>query len=113
MSANIMHRGLQQCKANACSAPTTAAAAAAAARYHRWLGHAVMIIVTAHSLGFWGVWVWQQQWLQEALDQGDRVNNLAGGVSFVSGLALWLSSLEVARRSNYEVFYKLHHIGEQ
>lgn len=38
--------------------------------------------------------------------------SLAGGVSFLGGLALWLSSLEVARRSNYEVFYKLHHIGE-
>jgi hypothetical protein len=33
-------------------------------------------------------------------------------VSFLGGLALWLSSLEVARRANYEVFYKLHHIGE-
>lgn len=39
-------------------------------------------------------------------------HSLAGGVSFLGGLALWLSSLEVARRTNYEVFYKLHHIGE-
>lgn len=71
-----------------------------------------MIMVTAHSLGLWGVWLYQGQWLKEAFDQGDRINNLAGGVSFLSGLALWLSSLEVARRSSYEVFYKLHHIGK-
>eukprot|EP00879_Flechtneria_rotunda_P005830 GHRR01006134.1.p1 GENE.GHRR01006134.1~~GHRR01006134.1.p1 ORF type:complete len:902 (+),score=349.32 GHRR01006134.1:184-2889(+) len=82
-----------------------------AIRYHRWLGHAVMVIVTAHSIGFWGVWLFQGKWLKEALQQGDRVNNLAGGVSFIGGLTLWLSSLEVARRASYEVFYKLHHLG--
>ncbi|WIA44569.1 hypothetical protein OEZ86_007294 [Tetradesmus obliquus] len=82
-----------------------------AIRYHRWLGHAVMVIVTAHSLGFWGVWLYQGLWVKEAFDQGARINNLAGGISFLSGLALWLSSLEVARRGSYETFYKLHHIG--
>jgi hypothetical protein len=43
-------------------------------RYHRWLGHAVMVMVTAHSLGFWGIWLYQGQFVQEAFDQG-RVFN--------------------------------------
>jgi hypothetical protein len=72
-----------------------------------------MVMVTAHSLGFWGVWLYQGLWVKEAFDQGARINNLAGGISFLSGLALWLSSLEVARRASYETFYKLHHIGER
>jgi hypothetical protein len=71
-----------------------------------------MVMVTAHSLGFWGVWLYQGLWVKEAFDQGPRINNLAGGISFLSGLALWLSSLEVARRASYETFYKLHHIGK-
>jgi hypothetical protein len=71
-----------------------------------------MVMVTAHSLGFWGVWLYQGLWTKEAFDQGPRINNLAGGISFLSGLALWLSSLEVARRASYETFYKLHHIGK-
>lgn len=47
-----------------------------------------------------------------ASTQNTTNNSLAGGVSFLGGLALWLSSLEIARRANYEVFYKLHHIGK-
>ena len=43
-------------------------------RYHRWLGHAVMVMVTAHSLGFWGIWLVQGKLVEEAFDQG-RVFN--------------------------------------
>jgi hypothetical protein len=50
--------------------------------------------------------------VQEEFDRGARIKHLkAGGISCLSGLALWLSSLEVARRASYETFYKLHHIG--
>jgi hypothetical protein len=50
-------------------------------------------------------------WLEEAFNQGARINNLMGGLSFLAGLALWLSSLELPKRANYDLFYKLHHIG--
>jgi hypothetical protein len=34
-----------------------------------------------------------------------------GGVSFISGLALWMTSLDAARRSSYSLFYAVHHVG--
>lgn len=70
-----------------------------------------MYLVTAHSLGFWVTWIVEGTWTKEAFAAGAGVNNLMGGLSFLSSLALWLSSLEVARRGAYDVFYKLHHLG--
>ena len=83
----------------------------AAVRAHRWLGHLTMAIASAHSLGFWGVWLARGQWTAEAFSQGARVNNLAGGLSFLGGLALWLTSLERARRTRYGLFIATHHFG--
>ena len=34
-----------------------------------------------------------------------------GGASFLAGLALWLTSLERARRSRYALFYAAHQAG--
>lgn len=84
-----------------------------AIKYHRWLGHFAMLLVSAHSLGFWAIWLLEgpKVWMSEAFDQGSRINNLMGGLSFLFSLALWISSLEFARRTNYDVFYKLHHVG--
>jgi hypothetical protein len=80
-------------------------------RFHRWLGHWTMTLASAHSIGFWGVWVARGMWLKEAFAQGARVNNLAGGLSFLGGLALWLTSVEWARRANYALFIAAHHVG--
>jgi hypothetical protein len=33
-----------------------------------------MVMVTAHSLGFWGIWLYQGQWVKEAFDQGAVFN---------------------------------------
>jgi hypothetical protein len=30
------------------------------------------VLVTAHSIGFWGVWLLLGQWMKEALDFGAR-----------------------------------------
>jgi hypothetical protein len=82
-----------------------------AVRAHRWLGHLTMALASAHSLGFWITWLARGQWTEEALSRGSRVNNLAGGASFLGGLALWVTSLERARRGNYPLFIATHHLG--
>ncbi len=69
------------------------------------------VFVTAHSLGFWGFWLVQGTWWHEALSNGPRLSNLFGGISFIGGLALWLTSLDAVKRVNYSVFYAMHHIG--
>lgn len=42
------------------------------AHNYRWIGHCTMTLVSAHSLGFWVLWLLQGKWLQEALDMGSR-----------------------------------------
>ena len=80
-------------------------------RYHRWLGHAVLTLVALHGLTYHLVWLSSGQWAAKALEQGSGHNNLLGSVAFLFGLALWLTSLEVVRRSNFGVFKAMHHIG--
>ncbi|KAK3227940.1 hypothetical protein Dsin_007802 [Dipteronia sinensis] len=80
-------------------------------RYHIWLGTAMIFFATLHggsTLFVWGishhiqdeVWKWQKT---------GRIN-LAGEITLVTGLVMWITSLPQIRRQKFEFFYYTHHL---
>ncbi|KAG0602234.1 hypothetical protein M758_10G000600 [Ceratodon purpureus] len=83
-----------------------------AVKFHRWLGHFSLVILVLHSITFAlhiyytgggsmkGVWEWKVY----------GVSNLAGVISMVAGLVLWVTSLGPVRQHFFDVFYITHHL---
>ncbi|KAH7550520.1 hypothetical protein ACOSQ2_024418 [Xanthoceras sorbifolium] len=80
-------------------------------RYHIWLGTAMIFFAIVHggsTLLVWGishhiqdeVWKWQKT---------GRIY-LAGEITFVTGLVMWITSLPQIRRQKFEFFYYTHHL---
>ncbi|XP_020211431.1 ferric reduction oxidase 8, mitochondrial [Cajanus cajan] len=83
----------------------------ASVRYHTWLGTAMILFGTIHgasTLLVWGVshhiqheiWKWQKT---------GRIY-LAGEITLVVGLVIWITSLPQIRRRKFEIFYYTHHL---
>ncbi|KAK7330537.1 hypothetical protein VNO77_24732 [Canavalia gladiata] len=83
----------------------------ASVRYHTWLGTAMILFATIHgasTLLVWGVshhiqleiWKWQKT---------GRIY-LAGEITLVTGLVIWITSLPQIRRRKFEIFYYMHHL---
>ncbi|XP_059657968.1 ferric reduction oxidase 8, mitochondrial [Cornus florida] len=83
----------------------------ASVRYHVWLGTAMILFATLHGVGtlfIWGIknhiqdeiWKWQKT---------GRIY-LAGELSLVTGLVIWITSLPQIRRKKFEIFYYTHHL---
>jgi hypothetical protein len=71
--------------------------------FDRWLGYGTMWILTVHGCGFYGVWLWDHDWLRGLVWDRNGTNMLAGTLSWLSGCALWFTSLEYVRRNYFEV----------
>ena len=71
--------------------------------FHRWLGHGTMWVLTLHGWGFYLFWLLQHEWLEGLAFEKYGTNMLSGTLSWVSGAALWLTSLEWVRRHSFEV----------
>ncbi|CAL8470322.1 g9864 [Coccomyxa elongata] len=80
-------------------------------KYHRWLGHGTMWILSVHGCGFYALWLWEHDWLRGLVWDRNGTNMLAGTLSWLSGCALWFTSLEYVRRNYFELFYKTHILG--
>ncbi|KAI8531130.1 hypothetical protein RHMOL_Rhmol11G0113600 [Rhododendron molle] len=83
----------------------------ASVKYHVWLGTAMILFATLHgaiTFFIWGVknriqdemWRWQKT---------GRIY-LAGEVTLVTGLVIWITSLPQIRRRQFEIFYYTHHL---
>ncbi|XAR50230.1 Ferric-chelate reductase (NADH) [Bertholletia excelsa] len=83
----------------------------ASVRYHVWLGTTMILFAFLHGAGnifMWGVkhqiqdemWKWQKT---------GRIY-LAGEITLVTGLVIWITSLPQIRRKKFEVFYYTHHL---
>ncbi|OVA20614.1 FAD-binding 8 [Macleaya cordata] len=83
----------------------------ASVRYHICLGTAMILFATLHgttTFFIWGVkhqiqdemWLWQKT---------GRVY-LAGELTLVTGLVIWITSLPQIRRKWFEIFYYTHHL---
>ncbi|KAL7139600.1 hypothetical protein ABFS83_09G063500 [Erythranthe nasuta] len=79
-------------------------------KYHIWLGHIVMTLFTAHSIGYiiyWGS-VHKLHKLLEWKRTG--LSTIAGELSLVAGLILWATTFPRIRRKMFEVFFYTHHM---
>lgn len=83
----------------------------ASVKYHTWIGTAMILFATIHgasTLFVWGVshhiqseiWKWQKT---------GRIY-LAGEITLVAGLVIFVTSLPQIRRRKFEIFYYTHHL---
>ncbi|XP_015069972.1 ferric reduction oxidase 8, mitochondrial [Solanum pennellii] len=83
----------------------------ASVRYHVWLGTTMILFGTLHGGGtllIWGIkhqlgdemWKWQKT---------GRIY-LAGEITLLIGLVIWITSLPQIRRKRFEIFYYTHHL---
>ncbi|KAJ6829224.1 ferric reduction oxidase 2-like [Iris pallida] len=79
-------------------------------RYHIWLGHTVMILLTAHGLCYVVYWA-STSHISKMLEWAtDEISNLAGEISLLAGLALWATTFPRIRRNLFELFFYTHQL---
>lgn len=82
----------------------------ASVKYHIWLGHIVMTLFSAHGICYIIYWAATHQ-LSEMLKWGKTdISNLAGELSLLSGLVLWIATFPRIRRKMFELFFYTHHL---
>ncbi|KAL3146993.1 hypothetical protein ABBQ38_014960 [Trebouxia sp. C0009 RCD-2024] len=84
-------------------------------RFHQWVGHTTMWSTTLHGVLYyiyWGIRDDGGGWKQFR-DFGDlqAINNLAGTISWIFGLALWVTSVDWFRRRYHQSFHTVHMLG--
>ncbi|GER54659.1 ferric reduction oxidase 2 [Striga asiatica] len=79
-------------------------------KYHIWLGNMAMALFTAHGFLYIVYWIITDR-LSEMLQWGDHyVSNIAGEISLLCGLALWITTYPTIRRNIFELFYYTHQL---
>ncbi|KAK7843358.1 ferric reduction oxidase 6 [Quercus suber] len=82
-----------------------------AIRYHVWLGHLTMLLFTLHGLLYVIAWTMEGHLLKEILEWADTgVAHLAGVISLIAGLLMWMTSLYPVRRNKFELFIYTHQL---
>ncbi|KAF5733130.1 putative ferric-chelate reductase [Tripterygium wilfordii] len=82
-----------------------------ATRYHVWLGHLTMLVFTLHGLFYVIGWAMEGNLLHEILEWKDiGIANLAGVISLLAGLFMWVTSLPGVRQWNFELFFYTHQL---
>ncbi|CAO2821209.1 unnamed protein product [Amaranthus hypochondriacus] len=79
-------------------------------KYHIWTGQAVMITSALHSIGFiiyWAIVNTMSEMLEWAKDW---VSNVAGEISWVFLIVMWVTSFAYTRRRTFEVFFYTHQL---
>ncbi|XP_057780591.1 ferric reduction oxidase 2-like isoform X3 [Salvia miltiorrhiza] len=82
----------------------------ASIKYHIWLGNLAMALFTVHGSIYFLYWIITHR-LSEALKWGDNyVSNVAGEMSLLCGLAMWITSYPKIRRKMFELFLYTHYL---
>ncbi|KAJ3701662.1 hypothetical protein LUZ61_005367 [Rhynchospora tenuis] len=83
----------------------------AAVRYHTWIANALALFCTLHGIIIMSIWGQKKRLLAEitSWQKIGRVN-VAGAISLITILVIWISSLPVIRRKYFRTFYVTHHL---
>uniref|UniRef100_A0A7N0VM17 FAD-binding FR-type domain-containing protein n=1 Tax=Kalanchoe fedtschenkoi TaxID=63787 RepID=A0A7N0VM17_KALFE len=79
-------------------------------RYHIWLGHIAMALFTAHGALFITYWALTGDLIQMLKWDDGGVSNVAGEISQLAGMALWLTTFPRIRQKAFELFFYTHHL---
>ncbi|KAF5204538.1 Ferric reduction oxidase [Thalictrum thalictroides] len=82
----------------------------ASIKYHIWIGHITMTLFTAHGVLYIIYWIATNQ-LSETLEW-DKIwiSNVAGELSLLFGLGMWVTSFARIRRRMFELFFYTHNL---
>ncbi|KAI4336213.1 hypothetical protein L6164_014767 [Bauhinia variegata] len=83
----------------------------ASVRYHTWVGTAMILFATFHggsTLFIWGV----SHHIQDELRKWQNTGRiyLAGEITLITGLVIWVTALPQIRRKKFEIFYYTYHL---
>ncbi|KAK4738813.1 hypothetical protein R3W88_002510 [Solanum pinnatisectum] len=81
----------------------------ASVKYHIWIGHIVMTLFSAHGICYIIYWAATHQLSEIVIWAKTDVSNLAGELSLLSGLVLWIATFPRIRRKMFELFFYTHH----
>ncbi|CAA7393177.1 unnamed protein product [Spirodela intermedia] len=79
-------------------------------KYHIWLGHTVMVLVTLHGLLYVIYWASTDS-LSSMLEWANTGESyVAGELALLCGLVLWATTLQRVRRKMFELFFYSHQL---
>ncbi|XP_065851364.1 ferric reduction oxidase 6-like isoform X2 [Euphorbia lathyris] len=82
-----------------------------ATKYHAWLGHLTMFLLTLHALGYMLVWIIRGELLASILEwKSDTGANFAGFISYAFGLLMWMTTLPPVKKRCFELFFYTHQL---
>ncbi|CAH9118158.1 unnamed protein product, partial [Cuscuta europaea] len=79
-------------------------------KYHIWLGHMTMLLFTAHGLLYILFWALSHRLYEMVKWDPHYVSNIAGEISLVMGLAIWITTIPRIRRKMFELFFYTHYL---
>uniref|UniRef100_A0A0D9XBR3 ferric-chelate reductase (NADH) n=1 Tax=Leersia perrieri TaxID=77586 RepID=A0A0D9XBR3_9ORYZ len=79
-------------------------------KYHIWLGHIVMVLFTAHGVGYFVYWASTNQLVKLIKWSKTHIANVPGELALLAGFALWATTLPRIRRRKFELFYYTHQL---
>ncbi|WCJ41919.1 ferric reduction oxidase 7 [Euphorbia peplus] len=82
-----------------------------ATKYHAWLGHLTMFLLTLHGLCYMIVWILRGELLSSLLEwKSDTGANLPGVISYGIGLSMWITTLPPVKKRCFELFFYTHQL---
>ncbi|CAL5382041.1 unnamed protein product [Camellia sinensis] len=82
----------------------------ASIKYHIWLGHITMVLFTSHGVVYIIYWVVANKFSEVLKWSTIRVSNVAGELSLLFGLFLWVTTYPRIRQKMFELFFYTHHL---
>nr|XP_004510757.1 ferric reduction oxidase 2-like isoform X1 [Cicer arietinum] len=79
-------------------------------KYHIWLGHVLMTLFTSHGICYIIYWISTNQISQMLKWNKVGESNLAGEISLLAGLFLWVATIPKIRRKMFELFFYTHYL---